>query len=189
LNKTILALSTAQIQSQIRLHVGLATLDPIPQLAARLQLGSAQLSLARGWWRGWWVLLCWRVNWPVANMACQLCMLTSQLCHADVILIRVSLVGWIIWYSGRVYHSGEEDAWPACGALVHMGNLLSSACWRMRACLALEFCTVFTSGFVSSSSTQWYGQNIILTTFIFEQKSNTTLNYKLWYQFVGGRNH
>jgi len=46
--KTILALSTAQIQSQIRLHVGSATLDPIPRLAARLQLGSAQLSLARG---------------------------------------------------------------------------------------------------------------------------------------------
>jgi hypothetical protein len=32
------------IQSHIRLHVGLATLDPIPQLAARLKLGSAQLS-------------------------------------------------------------------------------------------------------------------------------------------------
>jgi hypothetical protein len=38
---------------------------------------------------------------------------------------------------------------------------------------------VFTSGFISSSSTQWYGQNTILTTFIFEKKSNTTLNHML----------
>jgi hypothetical protein len=37
-----------------------------------------------------------------------------------------------------------------------------------------DFDAVFTNGFVSSSSTQWYGQNTILTTFIFEQKSNTT---------------
>jgi hypothetical protein len=41
------------------------------------------------------------------------------------------------------------------------------------------FDAVFTSGFISSSSTQWYGQNTILTTFIFEQKSNTTLNHML----------
>jgi hypothetical protein len=33
-----------------------------------------------------------------------------------------------------------------------------------------DFDALFTSGFVSSTSTQWYGQNIILTTFIFEQK-------------------
>ena len=51
-----------------------------------------------------------------ADMACQLCMLTSQLCHADVILIRVSLVGRVIWYSGRICHSGEEDAWLAWAA-------------------------------------------------------------------------
>jgi hypothetical protein len=112
-------------------------------------------------------------------MACQLGMLTSQLCHADVILIRVNLVGRVIWYSGRVCHSGEEDAWLACGALVRVGILLSGACWRVRACPTSEFCAVFTSGFISSSSTQWYGQNTILTTFIFEQKSNTTLNHKL----------
>ena len=43
-----------------------------------------------------------------ADMACQLCMLTSQLCHADVILIRVSLVGRVIWYSGRVCPSGRR---------------------------------------------------------------------------------
>jgi len=131
-------------------------------------LSSAQLISARGWWRVWWVPLCWRVNWLVTDMACQLCMLTSQLCHADVILIRVSLVGRVIWYSGRGCHSGEEDAWLACGALVRVGSLLSGACWRVQACPTSEFCTIFTSGFVSSSSTQWYGQNTILTTFIFE---------------------
>ena len=161
---------------------------PSARGSARLHNGSA-----RDWWCGRWVPFCWRVCWLVddvaADMACLLCMLTSQLCHADVILIRVSLVGRDIWYSGRVCHSGEEDAWLACGSLVRVGSLLSGACWCVRACPMSEFCAVFTSGFVSSSSTQWYGQNIILTTFIFEQKSNTTLNHKLWYQFVSGRNH
>jgi hypothetical protein len=33
-----------------------------------------------------------------------------------------------------------------------------------------DFDAGFNSGFVSSSSTQWYGQNTILTTFIFDQK-------------------
>jgi hypothetical protein len=67
-------------------------------------------------------------------------------------------VGRVIWYSGQVCHSGEEDAWLVCGALVRVGSLTS------------DFDAIFTSGFVSSSYTQWYGQNIILTTFIFEQK-------------------
>jgi len=35
-------------------------------------------------------------------------MLTSQLCHAEVILIRVSHVGRINWYSGRVSPSGRR---------------------------------------------------------------------------------
>jgi hypothetical protein len=41
-----MASSTTQIQSQIRLHVGSATLDPFPQLAARLQLDSNSARLA-----------------------------------------------------------------------------------------------------------------------------------------------
>ena len=40
----------------------------------------------------------------------------------------------------------------------------------MRSCPTSNFDAVFTSGFVSSSSTQWYGQNTILTTFIFLAK-------------------
>jgi len=43
------------IQSHIRLHVGLATLDPIPQLAA--QIGSTQLRLMT-WHVGPTVLTC-----------------------------------------------------------------------------------------------------------------------------------
>jgi hypothetical protein len=57
-----------------------------------------------------------------------------------------------------------------CGTLVRVGSLLSGVCWRVRACPTSNFDAVFTSGFVSSSSTQWQGQNTILTTFIFEQK-------------------
>jgi hypothetical protein len=53
-----------------------------------------------GRWHGWWAPLWWRVNWLVAGMACQLCMLTTQLCHANVTLIWVSHMGRVIWYSG-----------------------------------------------------------------------------------------
>ena len=38
----------------------------------------------------------------MSSLVCLLCMLTSQLCHADVIHIRVSHVGRVNWYSGRV---------------------------------------------------------------------------------------
>jgi hypothetical protein len=54
-------------------------------------------------------------------MACQLGMMTSHVRHDDVILIRVMHMGWIIWYSSRVCHSGEEDAW---GASARMGRFL-----------------------------------------------------------------
>jgi hypothetical protein len=73
-------------------------------------------------------------------------------------------------------HPGEEDAW---GASARVDSHLVDAWWRVRACQMSHFDVVFTVGFVSSSSTQWYGQNTILTTFIFEQKSNTTLNHVL----------
>jgi len=79
-------------------------------------------------------------------------------------------------------HPGEEDAW---GASAHVGRRLAGEWWRMRSCPTSDFDVVFTSGFVSSSSIQWYGQNTILTTFIFEQKSNTSLNHVLWYQLLG----
>jgi len=57
-----------------------------------------------------------------ADMACLLCMMMSQLRHADVIYIRVSHMGRVIWYSGRVSHPGEEDAW---GASARVGRRLA----------------------------------------------------------------
>jgi hypothetical protein len=107
-----------------------------------------------------------------SSWACLLCMMTSQLCHADIILIRVSHMGRVNWYFGRVSPSGWR-------------RRVARVCARgqsPRRRMTSDSDVVFTSGFVSSSSMQWYGQNTILTTFIFEQKSNTTLNHQLWYQ-------
>jgi hypothetical protein len=112
---------------------------------------------------------CWHHNYIMltSSLACLLCMMTSQLCHADIIIIRVSHIGRVNWFSGRVCTRGQSPR------------------RRVRACTMFYFDAIFTSGFVSSSSTQWYGQNTILTTFIFEQKSNTTLNHMFWYQLLG----
>jgi len=84
-------------------------------------------------------------------------------------------------------HPGEEDACDTWRASVSLASNLAGTWWRVRTLTTSDVDTVFTSGFVSSSSIQWYGQNIILTTFIFEQKSNTTLNHMLWYQLLGIR--
>jgi len=73
-------------------------------------------------------------------------------------------------------HPGEEDPW---GASARVGRHLVGAYGSVRPRMTSDFDAVFTSGFVSSSFTQWYGQNTILTTFIFEQKSNTPLNHML----------
>jgi hypothetical protein len=128
----------AQIQSQIRLHVGSTTLDPVPRLAARLcsaskRLGSTRLDLARlaaddvaggshcddvsaDWSMIW--LLTWHAYCAclhhtyirlMSSLACLLCMLTSQLCHADVIHIRVSHVGRVS-PSGRRRRVGRRLA-------------------------------------------------------------------------------
>jgi hypothetical protein len=153
------------------LHLGLATLDPIPWLAAWLKFSSAQHSSSRGWWRGRWVPLCWRVNWLVADMACQLCILMSQLHHANVIFIWVSHVGQVVWYSGWVSPSGRRRCVASHEAYV-------GACGHVQRLIFALFSPVCLS-------TRWYGQNTILTTFIFEQKSNTTLNHMLWYQLLG----
>jgi hypothetical protein len=139
-------------------------------------LDSNQLSLTRCWLRGRWAPLCWRVKWLVADMACQLCMMSQWLCHDDVILIRVSHVGQVVWYSGRVSPSGRRR---------HVGCVCSrwqTLRWRVRPFSTFKFYVVFTSVLVSSFFSQCYIQNTIVRTFIFEQKSNTTLNHVLWYQ-------
>ena len=159
---------------------GLARLGSAWLQHSSAQLSSARRGSARVWWRGRWVPLCWLVRWLDADMACQLCMLASCLHHDDVILIRV-------WHMGRVgsTHPGEEDACDAWRASVRVASHPAGAWRRVRPFPTSDFDVIFTSGFVSSSSTQWYGQNTILTTLIFEQKSNITLNHVLWYQLLG----
>jgi len=116
--KTILAWSTAQIQSQIRVHVDSAAQNLIPRLAARLKNSSAQLGSARGWWCGRWVPLWWRVcclvDYVATDMACLLCMLTSRLHQADVIpgmpTVHADVIITSCWchhYPGQPCGSGQ----------------------------------------------------------------------------------
>ena len=122
-------------------------------------------------------------------LTCQLtgCWHGMPTMHADAMLMSwwyhppSRLATWVGSSSIRVRsaHPGEGDAWHAS---VRVSSHLAGA-WRP--CSKSNFCAVFTSVLVSSSSKQWYGQNIILTTFIFEQKSNTALNQMLWYQLLG----
>jgi len=163
---------------------------PSARGSARLNNGSARLAtgdvaggppfddVSADWsltWHAdcaWW---CHNYIRMTSSWACLLCMLMSLLRHADVIIIRVSHMGRVNWYSGRVSPSGRRR---------RVGRVCASGPpprRRVRPRMTFDFDAVFTSGFVSSSSTQWYGQNTILTTFIFEQK-NTPLNHMLWYQ-------
>jgi len=121
--------------------------------------------------------------------------------YIKIYLILLGFSGSAMWVGStgiRVgsAHPGEEDAWHASA---RVGRRLAGEWWRVRPCPTSDFDAVFTSGFVSSSSTQWYSQNTILTTFIFEQKSNTPLNHvrsdtncwgfrpvMYWYLLIGG---
>jgi len=159
------------------------------------QLNLAQLNSARGWWRGRWVPQCLRVSWLDADMVCQLCMLAPCLRHDNVILIRVWHVGRAVWYSGRVSPSGRRRrVW-------RVASNLAGTWRRVMTIPTSDFDVVFNSGLVSSSSTQLYGENTILTNFIFEQ--NQTPLYTMcsdtncwgfrpvmyWYLLIGGKAH
>jgi len=116
----------------------------------------ADITLTSGWCHPWHAYCaCWHQNYV---------MLTSFISGSAM---------WVGSTGIRVgsAHPGEEDAW---GASARVGRRLAGEWWRGRPCPMFDFDAVFTSGFVSASSTQWYGQNTILRTFIFEQKSNTT---------------
>jgi hypothetical protein len=157
------------IQSQIRLHVDSAAQNLIPWLAAWLD--STRLGSARDWWRGMWVPQCWHVWWLDADMACWLGAACVYWRH-DYVMLMSSLSGSAMWVGSsgiRVgsAHPGEEDACDAWRASVRMGSLLAGAWRRVLPFSTFDFDAVFNSGFVFSSSTQWYGQNTILTTFIF----------------------
>jgi hypothetical protein len=113
--------------------------------------------------------------------------------HADVTVMSC----WCHPYPGQshgsvylVFGSGQpirvkKTCGVEWGASVRVGKRLAGTWRRVRTCVTFDFSAVFTSVLVSSSSTQWYGQNTILTTFIFGQKLNTTLSHKLWYQLLG----
>jgi len=186
--KIILAWSTAQIQSQIRLHVGSATLDPIPRLEARLGSTSARLgSRLMMWHVDPSVMTClltgrWCGCWHGIPTVHDDITLTSGWCHPwhaycacwhnNYVMLTSSISGSVTWVGSTGIlvgsaHPGEEDAW---GASARVGRRLAGEWWRVRSCPTSDFDAVFTSGFVSSSSTQWYGQNTILTTFIFWAK-------------------
>jgi len=125
-----------------------------------------------------WVPLCWCASWLGMSIVHANALITPWWCHPP------SGSGTWVESSGiRVgsAHLGEEDAW---GVSVNVGKCLVDACGLVRPCSTSEFCVVFTVVLVSSSSTWWYSQNTILTTFIFKQKSKTTLNQMLWYQLL-----
>jgi hypothetical protein len=125
-----------------------------------------------------WVPLCWCASWLGMSIVHANALITPWWCHPP------SGSGTWVESSGiRVgsAHLGEEDAWDVS---VNVGKRLVDACGLVRPCSTSEFCVVFTVVLVSSSSTWWYSQNTILTTFIFKQKSKTTLNQMLWYQLL-----
>jgi hypothetical protein len=207
--KTILAWSTAQIQSQIRLHVGSATLDPVPQLAARLGSNSARLNSARlasddvaggshcadvpADWSMMWLMTwhaycaCWHHAYIrlMSSLACLLCMLMSLLRHADVIIIRVSHMGRVNWYSGRVSPSGRRSrVWRVARVWARGQSPLRRVTARA------EVSDIrFRRGFQ-----QWLRLFLLYTVvwskdnfdnFHFWAKSNTPLNHQLSYQLLG----
>jgi len=173
---------------------------PSARGSARLQFGSAH-SARLGSNSGPTVLTCqltgcWHGMPPVhaditiTSCWCHLWHAYFACWHHNYVMLTSLISGSVSWVGStgiRVgsAHPGEEDAWHAWGASARVGRRPAGEWWRVRLCPTSEFDAVFTSGFVSASSTQWYGQNIILTTFIFEQKSNTPLNHQLWYQLLG----
>jgi len=99
----------------------------------------------------------------------------------NYVMLTSSLSGsgtWVgssgIWVGSA--HPGEDDAWRVS---VRVANHPTGAWRRIRPFMMSDFIAVFTSGFVSSSSTQWYGQNTILITFIFEQNQTPLKPYAL----------
>jgi hypothetical protein len=98
-------------------------------------------------------------------------------------------------------YPGEEDVCDAWHASVRVASNLAGAWRRVMTIPTFDFDVVFNSGFVSSSFTQWYGENTILTNFIFEQ--NQTPFYTMcsdtncwgfrpvmyWYLLIGGKAH
>ena len=146
---------------------------PSARSSALTQLASTRLGSAHDWWCGRWVPTCQLTGrWHGMPTV-----------HADVIIMSC----WHHPYPGRSRGSGQlvfGSSQPIRAKKTH-GARGQPPYRQVRPYLTSDFDVVFTSMIVSSSSTQWYCQNTILTTFIFGKKSNTTLNHMLWYQLLG----
>ena len=130
---------------------------------------------------------CWRVRWLDANVSADWTLTWHANCawwrHAYVVMMS-SLSGSGTWVGSsgiRVgsAHPGEVDTCDTWRASVRVASHPAGRWRRVRTFLKFDFDAFFTSGFVSSSSTQWYGQNTILTTFIFEQNQTPLKPYAL----------
>jgi hypothetical protein len=112
--------------AQIRLHLGSATLDPIPRLTADYVAGGSHYANVSNDWS-----LIWHAN------------------CARVILIRVNHVGRVVWYSGRVSPFRRRRRVACVG---RVGARWQFLCRRVQPFSTSKFYTVFTSVLVSSFS-------------------------------------
>jgi hypothetical protein len=99
--------------------------------------------------------------------------IVADVAFADVSNGCAELLAWLLPGGSTRFgcrNSGEDDAWSAWA---RVGNAVVGACWRVRSCRTSVLHQVFTSGFVSSSYTQWYVKKHVLRTLIFEFGSNT----------------
>ena len=90
------------------------------------------------------------------------------------------LLAWLMtgcWRGGSTRfscrQSGEDDAWRVWHEWSRVGSVVVGACWRVRACRTSILRRVFSSEFLSSSSTRWYVQKHVWRTLSFEFGSNT----------------
>jgi hypothetical protein len=100
----------------------------------------------------------------ITSCWCHPCHAYCACWHHNYVMQTSLISGSVTWVGStgiRVgsAHPGEEDAW---GPSARVGRRPAGEWWRVRPCPTSDFDAVFTNGFVSSSSTQWYGQNIIL---------------------------
>jgi len=97
---------------------------------------------------------CWHHNYIMLMPSCH----AYCACWHHNYVMQTSLISGSVTWVGSA-HPGEKDAW---GPSARVGRRPAGEWWRVRPCPTSDFDAVFTNGFVSSSSTQWYGQNIIL---------------------------
>jgi len=128
----------------------------------------------------WW---CRNYIMLMSSLTCLLFMLTSLLRHSDVINIRVSHMGRVNWYSGRVNPSGWRRRVGRVGA---RGQTPCQRVMESAAMSDVRFWYRFH---------QWLRLFLLYTVvwskhnfdnFHFWAKSNTPLNHVLWYQCCWG---